>query len=134
MSWSSASVDTTMAEDSRDESPLRLGLQFPDGRIEIPPNQQFPVLRVPPGTLCELVSIDEYGHITDGHEFSLGQLLINGKRVHLRQPLRAPLEPTNIRFQQLASDGPSTSLMIALEPIERTVSANATGLRMFQGR
>lgn len=135
MSWSAASVDTTINEPG-DGFTSRLALQFPDGRIEIPPNQQFPVLRVAPGTLCELVSIDADGQITDGHEFSRGQLLLNGKRVHLRQPLRAPLEPMNLRYQQLASDGPNTNLMIAFEPIERiaTASADQTGLRMFQGR
>ena len=52
----------------------RLAVRHSDGRIEFPVNREFPVLKIAPGTLCELVSIDRDGNRDDGVEFSRGQL------------------------------------------------------------
>jgi hypothetical protein len=99
-----------------------LGVKLDDGSILSVMDADFPVITIAPGRLFTLVFINEDGREMTPPSASPGELYLNGQRVWIGQPIRAPRRHANVRLRSLLPGSAQSSILIALAPIRARAS------------
>jgi hypothetical protein len=94
-----------------------IGVKLDDGSILSMMNAEFPIIEITPGRLFTLVFLDEDGREMTPPTASPGELSLNGKRVWIGQPIRAPHRHASVRLRSLLPGSAQSSILIAFAPI-----------------
>lgn len=90
----------------------RFGVKLVDGSILTAQDSTFPHIKLTPGILFTLVFIDEKGNEIPPPTGTPGDLLLNGDRVLIGRPHRAPSQSSGLRLRTLHPDSPRSTLLI----------------------
>lgn len=102
-----------------------LGVKLDDGSIMSVMNTNFPAITIAPGRLFTLVFVDEDGREMTPPATSPGELSLNGQRVWIGRPIRAPHNRANVRLRSLLPGSAQSSVLITFVPMPIRASEGA---------